>query len=822
MPTFCQRLSRRCLALITGMAAWSAADLACSQGVENWPEFRGPTADGQAGNAELPLTWSETENVRWKKALPGRAWSSPVVWNQQVWLTTATEDGKELSAICLDRETGRELFSRKVFDVASPSEGHVFNSYASPTPAIEDGRVYLSWGSAGLACFDTATFELLWQRRDLECEHFRRAGSSPVIVGSTLVLNYDGFDYQYAIAFDKLTGDTVWKTHRPHDFGTDNGDIKKSFATCIVIETNGRRELISPASKGLFAFDPETGVELWRVRYEQFSCACRPLYDGELIYLNSGFSKGATLAIRPGGSGDMTDTAIVWSNERGMPNKPSPLLIDGRLINVSDTGIVSCLDAKTGRVQWQERVGGNFTSSPVAADGRIYLSDEDGRTVVIAAEGNYQLLAENTLKDGCLASPAVAGSSLFVRTRTHLYCFENPSTPAVASNQAVSDAVVLAPRDSAAATSPGESRIESIDNAMQPFIASHEAAGFVTLVARDGEVIHESAIGQANLERGTPMATDSMFWIASMTKPMSATALMILEQEGKLSIDDPVSKYIPEFEHLKQADGSPVRETLRIRHLLTHTSGLTGPDRFISGPGARSLAEQATLIAADPLAFEPGSKWQYGWSLQVVGRIVEIVSQKPFDEFLSERVFQPLKMQDATFVLNDDQAKRLATIYKHDDSGKELEPFANRYVSAEIGAKQPPMPSGGVFATAHDVHRFYQMLLNGGELDGVRILKPETVKKMTSCQTGDLVTGFTPGNCWGLGICIVRQPQGVSAALSPGSFGHGGAYGTQVWCDPKLKVVYVLMVQRSDLPNSDASDFRKVLQTVGREAIEKK
>jgi outer membrane protein assembly factor BamB len=782
---------------------------------DNWPGFRGPHADGHAGPAGLPVTWSDTQNVRWKTALPGRAWSSPVVWGRQIWMTTATEDGYQMSALCVDRESGKLVFEKKLFDVHKLGESHKFNSFASPTPAIEEGRVYLSWGSYGLACLDTNTFETLWIRRDLRCEHYRAPGSSPVIVDDMLIEHYDGFDYQYVIALDKRTGDTVWLTRRPHDFETDNGDIKKSFATPIVIEVDGRRELISPTSKGVFAYDPATGSELWRARYEQFSCACRPLFQDGVLYLNAGFSKGALVAIRAGGSGDVTDTNILWSQDRGMPNKPSPLLVNGLLFTINDTGIVSCLEPASGKIVWQERIGGNFSSSPITADGRIYMFDEEGKGTVIAADRQFKLLGQSTLPDGCMASPAVVSRSLLVRTRTHIYCLEDKATAAAATPEQLAAAVLLSPSEQ-----PAEApRIESIDAAMQKFIDDKQAAGIVTLVAHNGQIIHQSALGKANIEADRPMAADTMFWIASMTKPMAATAVLILEDEGKLSVDDPVSKYIPEFEHLKLGDGSPVKETLRIRHLLTHTSGVGGID-LPKVPEKRSLDEQSKIMAAAPLAFEPGSKWSYGWSLQVAGRIVEIVSRKPFDEFLAERIFKPLKMNDATFVLDENRANRMATTYKLNEAKDGIEPVVNKFVSTEPGVKQTPMPSGGLVAPARDVHRFYQMLLNGGELDGVRILKAETVKKMTSRQTGDLRTGFTDGNCWGLGVCVVRQPQGVSEALSPGSFGHGGAYGTQVWCDPQRKTIYLLFLQRSDLPNSDASDFRKTLQDLGRKATE--
>jgi CubicO group peptidase (beta-lactamase class C family) len=368
------------------------------------------------------------------------------------------------------------------------------------------------------------------------------------------------------------------------------------------------------------------------------------------------------------------------------------------------------------------------------------------------------------------------------------------------------------------AASDAVPRRPAIDQAMERFIEGHQAAGFVTLVAKDGKVIHLGAIGQADIASKRPMTADTMFWIASMTKPMTASAVLMLADEGKLSVDDPVSKHIPAFAELKLADGSPVKTPLLIRHLLTHTSGL-GDLKRGPGPETRTLQEQANLLAATPLNFEPGSKWDYGWSLQVAGRIIEIVSKQPFDEFLKERIFEPLKMTDATFVLSEKQAARLATTYKLTEGKDGIEPATNDYVSAKPGIKQTPMPSGGLFATAHDVHRFYQMLLNGGELDGARLLKTDTVHKMTSCQTGDLKTGFTDGNCWGLGVCIVREPQGVSEDLSPGTFGHGGAYGTQVWCDPAKKAVYLLLVQRKDLPNSDASDFRKTLQHEGAAAI---
>jgi CubicO group peptidase (beta-lactamase class C family)/outer membrane protein assembly factor BamB len=789
----------RCAALLLALVSLGAAP---STHQNRWPEFRGPSRDGHAGQRGLPLEWSEGKNVAWKAEIPGRGWSSPVIWDNQVWVTTATLDGKTLSAMCFDRATGKVLFDRPLFSVERPSEIEKFNTYASPTPAIEEGRIYLSWGMYGLVCLDTKTFETVWLRRDLQCEHYRGAGSSPVIVDDMLIEHYDGIDRQFVVALDKHTGETLWLTHRPFNFGTDNYDQKKAYATPIVIEVNGQRQLISPTSKGVFAYDVTNGEEIWRARFDQFSTPNRPIYEQGLLFIGSGFGKGVFFAIRPGGTGDITESNIVWKQTKQMPSKPQAIYHEGLIYVVDDAGIVSCMQAADGETVWQKRIGGNFSASPILADNRIYLFDDGGKGTVIATGREYKELAKNELAEGCLSSPAVAGNALFVRTRTHLYCLAEGA------------------QETAQKPAADAPRIAAIDEAMKPFIDSKQVSGVVTLVAHKGKVVHRSALGESNIEKHQPMRTDNMFFIASMTKPQAAAALMILEEEGKVSIDDPVSKYIPSFAHLKHKDGSPVKETLRIRHVLTHTNGLTGYGPPKVHPEKRTLAEQAELMAKSPVAFEPGTKWQYGWGLQVVGRIVEIVSGKPFDTFISERIFTPLGMKSATFNMNDEQAARLAVLYKLNDKKDGLIPGTNTIASDKAGAGQVPMPSGGLFATVEDVRRFYQMLLNGGELEGVRILKPETVKKMTSVQTGDLKAGFTGGDdAWGLGMCVIPRPKGISEDLSPGTFGHGGAYGTQVWCDPVTGTLYILMIQRQDIGNSDGSDLRKKLQETAAKAL---
>jgi outer membrane protein assembly factor BamB len=388
---------------------------------DNWPEFRGPDGSGKADDKGLPVRWNERQNVAWKTALPGLGWSSPVVWGGQVWVTTANEEGTELSYMVVCQDDGQILHEELVFHVAQPLLKEKFNTFASPTPALDAERAYLSWGAAGLACIDRTSFETLWVRRDLECNHYRGPGSSPILFENLMIQHYDGFDYQYVIALDLLTGDTVWRTNRPPNFGTDDGDRKKAYGTPLIIEAGGKTQLISPSSKGVFSYDPRTGNEIWRARFEEFSTASRPLFDGERVYLSSGFGKAEMLAVDPTGSGDVTSTHIVWSEPKTMPSKPAPLLIDGLLYVFNDRGVATCMEAATGEVIWQERIGGNYSASPVFADGRVYVFSEGGEATVLQPGRQFRQIGKNSLDEGCLASPAVADGALFVRTRTHLY-----------------------------------------------------------------------------------------------------------------------------------------------------------------------------------------------------------------------------------------------------------------------------------------------------------------------------------------------------------------------------------------------------------------
>lgn len=370
----------------------------------------------------------------------------------------------------------------------------------------------------------------------------------------------------------------------------------------------------------------------------------------------------------------------------------------------------------------------------------------------------------------------------------------------------------------AATMSSAESPLvsEKISQAMQGFIDRQEVAGAVTMVASRDAVLHLDAVGLADVKGNKPMATDTICWIASMTKPITGTAVMMMQDAGKLSVDDRVSKHLPEFKELKDKQGKPVEVT--IRQLLTHTSGLAEINNA-QAKTAKSLAEVIPLYVAQPVQFEPGSKWQYCQSsINTAARIVEVVSGESFPEFLDNHLFQPLGMEDTTFYLREEQLPRLAKSYSRTKEGKLEE--AENFILLGLPAtsrERFPAANGGLFSTATDYLRFCQMVLNGGEFDGRRYLKPESVKYMTGVLTGDLQTGFTNGNGWGLAWCVIKKPQGPTTALASGSHGHGGAYGTQAWIDPENNKIYLLMVQRANFPNADASELRQALQNAGKD-----
>ena len=411
---------------------------------DHWNQFRGPNGDGKAITDSIPIEFNEIKNVRWKTSIHDKGYSSPIVWGNQIWVTTAHEDGRELFAICVDLESGDILHDIKVFDVAEPQlEYGDLNSHASPTPIIEDGRIYVHYGTYGTACLDTKTGEKLWERRDLNCDHRVRPASSPIIDEETLFLTFDGVDVQFIAALNKNTGDTLWLQHRKVDSNFEDvlkakgvkdieetkkekpNDNRKSYATPTIITFQGKKQLISPAAEVTISYNPKTGDELWRVRHEGWgwNVACRPIFAHDLVYFTTGVEK-LLLAVDPSGSGDVTDTHIVWKHRKGAPEIPSPLIVDDLMFMVNEGGVVSCVDAKSGNPVWKGRVGGNHWASPLYAGGNIYFFSMEGRVSVISAGREFQLLACNEFDGEFIASGAIAGNALILRSLTHLYCIE--------------------------------------------------------------------------------------------------------------------------------------------------------------------------------------------------------------------------------------------------------------------------------------------------------------------------------------------------------------------------------------------------------------
>jgi len=373
-----------------------------------------------------------------------------------------------------------------------------------------------------------------------------------------------------------------------------------------------------------------------------------------------------------------------------------------------------------------------------------------------------------------------------------------------------------------------EPLLSGIGAAMQEMVAKNEITGAVTMVVTKDKVLHLESTGLADVASKRPMTPDALFWIASMTKPITGVAILMLQDEGKLHATDPVAKYLPEFAALKTPSGKLAN--LTITQLLTHTSGL-GEAGAPAAQQARTLAELVPLWLTAPMQYEPGEKWKYTQSgINAAGRIVEVVSGQTFDAFLQQRLFDPLGMKDTTFYPTDTQRARIATAYaKNKDTGA-LESVPPR-AGYEGTRDRPPQGNGGLYSSALDYARFCQMLVGGGTFEGRRYLSADALKSLASHQTGDLPTGFFQNDTygqrganygWGLGTCILRTPhEGVAAMLSPGSFGHGGAWGTQAWVDPVKGVAYVLMVQRSNFPNADASDVRRAFQQAAANALEK-
>ncbi|HBJ84472.1 MAG TPA: quinonprotein alcohol dehydrogenase [Verrucomicrobiales bacterium] len=409
----------------------------------HWPEWRGPSAQGQASASGLPETWSETSNVAWKTPLPGRGHSTPVMWGDHIWLTTAIEKAAtpeeakrrlesntgdqplvvlssvSLRAVCVDRNSGKILHDIELLNVKDPQWAHQLNSYASPTPVLEAGRLYAHFGSFGTVALDTKTLKVLWKNEELNVMHENGPGSTVVLHGDRLIAHFDGSDQQFIAAFDKNTGKLAWKTARSGEMDP-RAQQRKAYGTPLIVNVNGQPQVVSSAANNIYGYDPQSGQELWKIHYGElgFSMSTVPVADDQQIYFSTAFGKSAVIALKHAG---VKTPEVAWRNNKNAPKMCSPVLHNGLLFYVDDGGIVSCVDVKTGEAFYRERIGGKFSASPILADGKLYFASREGVVTVIAAAKEFKILSQNTLDGSLMASPVADGSALFLRTDKALY-----------------------------------------------------------------------------------------------------------------------------------------------------------------------------------------------------------------------------------------------------------------------------------------------------------------------------------------------------------------------------------------------------------------
>lgn len=392
---------------------------------EAWPEFRGPTADGRSAAVGLPVSWSEIQNVVWKTRLPGRGYSTPVYADGTLWMTTASEDGHDLWILAVDAATGEQIVKTRVFQVDEPGPCNSLNSYASPSPVLHDGRLYVHFGRNGTACFDTRTKEVIWRRSDLVVDHVVGAGASPVLYQDRLIFNHDAADEQYVIALDAATGDTVWKTERSTALERLHRNHRKSFATPLLVEVEGKTQLVSIGAQSTMAYDPMTGAEVWKMQLRGYSQSSRPVADHGMVYLSTGYDVPLMVALRLSGSGASAHWEFVWRHGSNVPNMSSPVLTRDHILFMSEGGIFTSLDARTGERIHRRRIGGEYSASPILAENRAYFLSRDGRCPVLGTNEGYPLLADNRMNAVFMASPVVVGRALILRSTEAIYRIED-------------------------------------------------------------------------------------------------------------------------------------------------------------------------------------------------------------------------------------------------------------------------------------------------------------------------------------------------------------------------------------------------------------
>ncbi|MCA9062996.1 MAG: PQQ-like beta-propeller repeat protein [Planctomycetaceae bacterium] len=442
MQTFVFRFLLGCAVL--GIALLRGADAVAADRL-SWPCRTGPTLDSHVDPADaagLPTEWSEADHkgILWKLSLEGRGHSAPIIGHGKIWLTAATEDGTQQFIYAIDPTSGQVLHHRLLWTNESPEPlGNEINTYASPSCALDADGVYVHFGTYGTARLDPETTQVVWERRDIACRHFRGPGSSPILFGKLLLLTFDGIDQQFLMALDTQTGKTVWRTDRTTDYGDldpngkpiRDGDNRKAYGTPGLTEVNGRTQLVSVGSRAGFGYDAETGQELWTFTHNDFNASAPPVFYRNFAIVNTG-SRGANLlAIRLDEStrGNIDNTHVVWNRDKGNSDLAGPLVVADRVYMITNTGVAACLNAETGEEIWKGRVDGTYTASPITANGLIYFCNEEGDTTVVRAQDTFEIVSRNRLAEGMRASPSAANGRLYLRTFSHLYCIGNPAAP---------------------------------------------------------------------------------------------------------------------------------------------------------------------------------------------------------------------------------------------------------------------------------------------------------------------------------------------------------------------------------------------------------
>ena len=435
----CQKMIAVVLLGIVGL--WSVGYANAS---DSWPEFLGPSGLGQidsADAAKIPLSWSEEENVTWKVPVPGRGWSSPVIASGQIWMTTASEDGKTRSALCYDLKSGKKIHDILLFKVDQVEKCNRTNSFASPTPVIYGEYVFVHFGAVGTVCLERKSGREIWRRNDFTWLPFEGFGSSPTVyavkneeknakkkaVKDILILTCDGGDKQFMIALDCKTGKTVWKTDRSVDFHDDPLIIRKGFCSSTVLTFEGRDYLLSEASRAAYAYEPETGREIWRFEFpcQAQTCTMRPRLWKDRVIVNSCYQKAVMFAIDMRSKGLVREDQIFWENGQNIAACPTPVIVGDYLYGPDGKGTIYCISLETGKAVWKKRIGGNHWASPLHGNGKVFFFDDKGKTTVVAADPKEcRVLASNRLDNGCMGTPAVVDGAMIIRTKTDLYRIE--------------------------------------------------------------------------------------------------------------------------------------------------------------------------------------------------------------------------------------------------------------------------------------------------------------------------------------------------------------------------------------------------------------